>query len=144
MLFNSAFYEDFVPIDVAFLSGVTTVQDTGYVDVSDYLKVVAIFTITAVGTTLDVDVEAATAAAGTNAVTIKSLTQLGASADLVMAAIDVDLSELSNPANGTADDGYQFLNFEITPDGSATLNVLILGLPRSRPALASAWTGGVV
>ncbi|MBL8133914.1 MAG: hypothetical protein JNL42_18780, partial [Anaerolineae bacterium] len=76
-ILHADFAEQFAPLDKAAFVGVTTEQNTGYVSVAGYQRLAVLIHALAVGTTLDADVEIATAAGGTNALTLKSMTQLG-------------------------------------------------------------------
>lgn len=136
---NTSFGEEFAVVDTGLFSGVTTEQNTGYVSIADYLRIAIVIHALVVGTTLDVDIEIGTSSGGADAVTLKSITQLGASADGAVVVIDVRPDELSNPA-GTAVNEFSFLNVEVTPSGSATVSVLVLGQPRYRDEEAAGWT----
>lgn len=139
-LIHAGFGENFTPIDKAALVGVTTEQNTGYVSIANYVRVAILIHALAVGTTLDADVEIATSAAAANAVTLKSITQLASDDDGAQICIELRPDELSNPAiSGAADDGYQYINLEVTPSGSATVSVQILGVPRNKGEASTAW-----
>ncbi|MCK6580352.1 MAG: hypothetical protein L6Q98_19840 [Anaerolineae bacterium] len=142
-LLHADFAENFVPIDKAALVGVTTEQNTGYVSLQNYLRIAILIHALVVTTTLDVDVEIATSDAGANAYTAKSITQLVAADDGDLIVIDLRPDELNNPSGGAADDGYAYLNVEVTPSGAATVGVVVLGVPRYKGTPGTEWDQSV-
>lgn len=120
------FAEQVCLLGKALISAATTEQNSGYVSVAGYDRITIMLVVSIVTTTLDVDIEIATAAAGTNAATIKSITQLGASDDDKVILIDIEASELSNPSVSSAKE-FGYVNVEVTPSGAATLTVLVWG-----------------
>jgi hypothetical protein len=142
-LIHADFAENYALVDSASFVGVTNEQNTGYVDLSAYVRLVILIHAIAVGTTLDADVEIATTSGGANAHTIKSITQLGGSDDGAVVVIDLRPDDLNNPAGATADDGYRYLNVEVTPSGSATVSVLVLGALRNSGSASTTWDEAV-
>lgn len=138
-LLHADFAENFAPIDQNAFVGVTTEQNTGYVLVANYQRIAILIHALVVGTTLDVDVEIATSSGAANAFTLKSITQLVAADDNAVVCIDIRPDELTNPSGASANE-YRYLNVEVTPDGSATVGVIVLGIPRDKPAPATLWT----
>lgn len=134
---HAKFAELYAPIDRALFVAATTEQNTGYVALTQYLRAAVIVHALSVTTTLDVDIEVATSAAGANAITLKSAVQLAAADDDVILCFDIRADELSNPA-GTSVNEFTHVNVEVTPNGAATVSVLVLGLPRGLPA--AGWT----
>lgn len=140
---HADFAEQFAPVDKAAFSGVTTEQNSGYVSVAGYQRITVLVHALVVGTTLDVDVEIATAVGGTNAFTLKSITQLVAADDDTLVCIDIRADELSNPSGASANE-YSFLNVEVTPSGSATVSVLVLGWSAiNKPTPLTLWKQAV-
>ncbi|MCK6581197.1 MAG: hypothetical protein L6Q98_24160 [Anaerolineae bacterium] len=135
-ILHADFAEQFAPLDKAAFVGVTTEQNTGYVLVAGYQRLAVLIHALTVGTTLDADVEIATAVGGTDALTLKSMTQLGAADDDKLICIDIRPDELTAPAGTSATD-FDYLNVEVTPSGAATVSVIVLGIPRDQPA--SGW-----
>ncbi|MBK8023514.1 MAG: hypothetical protein IPK19_19295 [Chloroflexi bacterium] len=135
-ILHADFAEQFAPLDKAAFVGITGEQNTGFVSVAAYQRIAVLIHALAVGTTLDADVEIATAAAGTNALTLKSMSQLGASDDDKLVCIDIRPDELVAPTGTSAVD-FDYLNVEVTPSGAATVSVIVLGIPRDQPA--SGW-----
>ena len=123
---HADFAEQFAPIDRAAFSGITGEQNTGYVSVAGYQRITVLVHALVVATTLDVDVEIATAVGGTNAFTLKSMAQLVAADDDTLVCIDIRADEMTNPSGASANE-YSFLNVEVTPSGAATVSVLVLG-----------------
>jgi hypothetical protein len=129
---HAAFHENYLPIARAALIGVTTVQNTGWLSLRDHVRVAVILHALNVTTTLDAIVEIATSAAGANAVTLRSMTQLAAADDNVVICFDVRPDALSSPADTSVNE-FTHLNVKVTPNGAATVSVLVLGEPRSKP-----------
>lgn len=140
---HADFAEQFAPLDKAAYSGITGEQNTGYVSVAGYQRITVLVHALVVGTTLDVDVEIATASGGTNAFTLKSMAQLVAADDDTLVCIDIRADEMTNPSGASAND-YGYLNVEVTPSGSATVSVLVLGWSATNaPVPASLWKQAV-
>lgn len=138
-LIHADFAENFAPLDRASFVGITTEQNTGYIAIGGCQRIAVLIHALVVGTTLDADIEVATASGGTNATTLKSITQLGAAADDALVCIDIRPEELSHPA-GTDVMEFDYLNVEVTPSGAATVSVIVLGIPRDKPADPALWT----
>lgn len=120
-------------------SGVSSVQDTGYVNVADYRRVAIVIKAIAVGTTLDADVEIATDNAATGVYTLKSITQLESDDDDAIVLLNVRDEELSKPSSADSSE-YDWINVETTPAGSCTYVVLVFGLePRYAPVGTTEW-----
>ncbi|MDZ4771210.1 MAG: hypothetical protein SGJ24_18975 [Chloroflexota bacterium] len=137
---HAHFAEQYAPIDRAAYVAVTAEQNSGYVALTSYTRIAILIHAITVTTTLDVDIEIATSAAGANERTLKSMTQLVAADDDVIVCIDVRPDELTSPA-GTTVNEFTHLNVEVTPNGAATLSVIVLGVPRSQPA--TGWTQAI-
>lgn len=120
-------------------SGVTSAQDTGYVNIANYRRVAIIIKAIAVGTTLDADIEIATDDSATGVYTLKSITQLEAADDAAVVLVNVRDEELSKPALASSSQ-YDWINVETTPSGSGTYVVLVFGLePRYAPVGTTEW-----
>ncbi|MDZ4768367.1 MAG: hypothetical protein SGJ24_04500 [Chloroflexota bacterium] len=142
-LLHADFAENYVLIDKMVISAATSEQNTDYVSIKDYLRIVVIVHALIVTTTLDIDIEAATSSAGANSYNVKRATQLVGADDNDVVIFDIRPDEMSNPAGGAADDGYQYLNIELIPSGAATVSVLMLGVPRNRGAVGTSWDQAV-
>lgn len=143
MPYTEDFAEGFAPIDKAFFSAVTTVQDTGFVDASLYNRITVLIYATTVGTTLDVDIEVSESADGSNPFTLKSITQLVAADDGALVCIDIKGDEIANPPSAPGGN-YRYLNVELTPDGAGTAFVLVLGHEaRYHPVDQTLWAEAV-
>lgn len=120
-------------------SGVTTEQNTTYVNVKNYRRVAIIIQALAVGTSLDADVEITTDGVSAGLFTLKSITQLGGSDDSDIVLINIRDEELSKPS-GASSEQYDWLHVETTPSGSGTYVVLVLGLePRFSAVGTTEW-----
>lgn len=114
-------------------SGVTTEQNTGFINIANYRRVAVVIKAIAVGTTLDADVEITTDGVSAGLHTLKSITQLGGSDDAAVVLINIRDEELSKPT-GASSKEYDWINIETTPSGSCTYVVLVFGLePRYSP-----------
>lgn len=108
-------------------------QNSGYFSMALYHRIAIVLHAVQVTTTLDVDVEIATDAAGSDAVTLKSITQLTADDDDAVVVIEIRAEELGNPANTTVMN-FDYVNVEVTPVGAATYSLLVYGIePRYKP-----------
>jgi len=139
---NVDFSETWVPIDTLLISAATTEQNSGYVSLAGYNRVAIIVHALIVTTTLDIDIEIATAVGGTNAVTLKSAAQLLAADDGDIIVFDIRPDELSNPANTSVNE-FSWLNVELTPSGAATVSVIVLGMSAYRPGIQTLWSQAI-
>jgi hypothetical protein len=115
------------------------VQDTGYVNVANYRRVVVIIKAIAVGTSLNADVEITTDGVSAGLHTLKSITELGGSDDDAVVLINVRDEELSKPTDATSQE-YDWINIETTPSGTCSYVVFVFGIePRYEPVGTSEW-----
>lgn len=120
-------------------SGVTTEQNTTFVNVKNYRRIAIIIQALAVGTSLDADVEITTDGVTGGLFTLKSITQLGGSDDSDIVLINIRDEELSKPS-GASSEQYDWIRVETTPSGSGTYVVLVLGLePRFSAVGTTEW-----
>lgn len=141
-LLHADFAENFDVIDKGTFANVTTEQNTGYVSVAGYDRIVVIIHALVVGTTVDADIEIGVDSDGTSAVTLKSITQLVAADDGDLICIDIRPDELNNPAN-TSVMNFDYLNVEVTPSGAAYVSVLVLGVRKYAGEAGSGWDQAV-
>jgi len=119
--------------------GVSTEQNTSFVNVKAYRRIAIIIKTLDVGTTLDADVEITTDGVTAGLFTLKSMTQLASGDDDEKVLINVRDEELSKPT-GASSDQYDWIRVETTPSGAATYVVMVLGLePRFSPVGISDW-----
>lgn len=120
-------------------SGVTTEQNSGYINIKNYRRIAIVLKCIAVGTTLDLDVELTTDGVSAGLKTLKSITQLGGSDDADCVLIELRDEELSKPASASSSQ-YDWINIETTPSGSCTYVLLVFGLePRYAPVGSTEW-----
>lgn len=120
-------------------SGVTTEQNSGYINIKNYRKIAIIIKCINVTTTLDADLEITTDGVSAGLKTLKSITQIGSGGDASCVLINLRDEELSKPDSASSSE-YDWINLEVTPNGSFTGTVLILGLePRFAPVGATQW-----
>jgi hypothetical protein len=136
----TARFDEYVKLlaDIGY-SGVTTEQNSGYINIKNYRKVAIVIKAIAVGTTLDADIELTTDGVSAGLKTLKSITQLGGSDDDNVVLININAEELAKPASATSDQ-YDWINVETTPSGSCTYTVLVFGLDsRFEPVASTEW-----
>lgn len=120
-------------------TGVTTEQNTGYINIKNYRRIAVIIKALTVATSLDVDVEITTDGVSAGLFTLKSAVQLGGSDDADVVLINIRDEELSKPV-GASSAEYDWINIETTPSGAGTYVVLVLGLePRFAPVGVTEW-----
>ncbi len=141
-MLHADFAEAFAPFHKSALVAVTTEQNTGYLAIASYQRIAILIHALVVTTTLNIDIEIGTSAAGANAHTLKSATQRVAADDNKLIVFDIRPDELSNPS-GTAIREFTHLNVEVTPDGAATVSVIVLGIPAYAPADQTLWAEAV-
>lgn len=139
MAYNERF-DEYVKLlaDVGY-SGVTTEQNTGYINIKNYRRIAIIIKAINVTTTLDADLEITTDGVSAGLKTLKSITQLTGGDDADCVLINLRDEEMSHPDSASSVE-YDWINLETTPSGSATYTVLVFGLdPRSKPVGATEW-----
>ena len=129
-MFTQRFSEEVAILDYTSVSGASTEQNTGYVDVSKYHRVAVLILPTDLGGDLDVDLEQATDTSGTSA---KSLDSGNKDTTVLSTATDPTIIEIKGE-EFDVDNAFDCLNVEITPGASSSFEVLILGFcPRYAP-----------
>lgn len=119
--------------------GVTTEQNTTFVNVKNYHRLAIIIKTLDVGTTLDADVEISTDGVTGGLFTLKSITQFTSGDDDAKTLINVRSEELSKPT-GASSQEYDYVRVESTPSGAATYVVMVFGLePRFAPVGVTEW-----
>lgn len=120
-------------------SGVTTEQNSGYINIKNYRKLAIVIKCVNVTTTLDADVEITTDGVSAGLKTLKSITQVGSGGDANCVLININAEELAKPDSASSSE-YDWVNLEVTPSGSFTGTVLIFGLDsRFEPVGATQW-----
>lgn len=135
MAFTNRYTEEVALIHVSNESGVSAEQNTGWISVANYQRVVIEIHAVTVGTSIDADVEIATDSSGTGVtnMTGKSITQLTAAGNV---AIEIN-SEEFNQSNTY----YTHLQVETTPAGTCDYVVLVKGIsPRFAPVTVANWS----
>lgn len=141
MSYTENFAEGFAPLAAFGAAAATTEQNSGYVNMAKYHRLVIILYVLTTGTTLDLDVEVTTdgVSAGLFNLPGKSITQLTSSDDDVTLCIDIRADELGKPA-GAPSENYDWVNIEITPSGAANFTCLVFGAePRFAPIDQTLW-----
>lgn len=124
--------------------GVTTEQNTSWLDGSHYHRYAVVIITDAVGTDFNADIELSNtgSGAGTNVHTLKSITELTADENNVV--IELRGEEFSKPTSASSDE-YRYFRVETTPDGACNYVVLVFGIsPRYAPVGVSEWDEVVV
>lgn len=119
--------------------GVSTEQNTDWLDLSHYHRAAIVIITDVVGTDFNADIEISNTGigAGTNVHTLKSITQV--TADEANIVIELRGEELSKPANASSDE-YRYFRVETTPDGTCNYVVLVFGIsPRYAGVGVSEW-----
>jgi hypothetical protein len=110
-------------------------QNTAFVNVGSFHRVLVLVIAGDIGTSLDVDVEIATDASATALHTLKSITQLTQAGgdDNSPVAIEIQTEDLVKPTGASATN-YEWLRVESTPNGASIYTILVFGLiPRYAP-----------
>lgn len=138
------FYEQAELLAVLSPASQTTEQNSGYVDMAKYERIVAVLSVGAMTTnaTLDADVEITTDGVSAGLHTLKSITQLteaGGDGDQEI-LIEIRAEELSNPSGAPADE-YRYVNIEVTPATAAViLGLHVFGFAsRLEPVATTLW-----
>lgn len=113
--------------------GVTTEQNSAWIQMSLYHRLAVVIHALVVGTTFDVDIEIATDASGSNLFTLYRATQLVAADDNNLIIFEIRGEKLGHPTGAPAEN-YDFVRVEITPSGAATYSSIIYGNGRYQPA----------
>lgn len=115
-------------------------QNTTFVNVANFHRVVVIITAGNIGTSLDADIEIATDSDATGLHTLKSITQLteAGSDDNSTVVVEIRNEELTKPANASSSN-YDWLRVETTPSGASIYGVQVWGvIPRFAPVSTTA------
>lgn len=139
MPYNQRFDEYTKLLSCNIYEGVTTEQNTTFVNVKNYRRLAIVIKTLDVGTTLDADVEITTDGVTAGLFTLKSITQLASGDDDEKVVINIRDEELSKPS-GASSDQYDYIRVETTPNGAATYVVMVFGLePRYAPVGTTEW-----
>lgn len=138
MTYTAKFAELHELLAVTYPASYSGEQNTDYVYVGNFHRLVIMIVAGNIGTSLDVDIEIATDSAGAGLVTMtgKSITQLtqAGSDDDSVALIEIRGEEFN--VEGVH---YDYLRVESTPSGASLYTVLIWGaVPRNAPASVTA------
>jgi hypothetical protein len=119
-------------------------QNTSFIDMSLYHRIVVVLSCGDIGTSVDLDIEIATDTSASNLLTLKSITQLTQAGgdDNSDAAVEIQAEELSVPTGAAAANRgkYRYLRVEITPSGSCLLGCMVFGVvSRYNPADVTNW-----
>lgn len=134
MAFTNRYSEEVALLAADLESGVSAEQNTGWIAIGTYQRVVVEIHAPTVGTSIDADIEIATDSSGTGVVdmTGKSITQL---TDTGSVLIEIN-SEEFNQSNVY----YTHMQVETTPAGTCDYVVLVKGLsPRFAPVTVATW-----
>lgn len=143
-MFNEQFAEVVAPIGKAGDNSYSTPQDSGWVYVGDYNRIVVLINAQAIGTSLAVKVDLATDSSGSNLVSdwrhITTLTSVPAQPDI----IEIIATELGYPTGGTpavpTGTNYSYIKVTATPTGTVAAGILILGVsPKQAPVDSALW-----
>jgi len=119
--------------------GVTTEQNTTFVNIKNYRRLAIMIVTLDVGTTLDADVEITTDGVSAGLHTLKSITQFTSGDDAAKTVIEIRDEELSKPT-GASSQEYDWVRVETTPSGAATYTVSVFGIePRYLPVGVTEW-----
>jgi len=110
-------------------------QESAWVDMSQYERIVILLNVGDIGTSVNADVEIATDDSGSGLHTLKSiaaLTEAGGD-DNSFVLIEVRAAEMVNP-DGAPADNYRYIRLEVTPSGNCLLGATIIATyPRYIP-----------
>ena len=135
MAYTERFFEKHAVLGVLYPASYASEQNLGWYAVQNYHRIAILVIGGNIGTSLDVDVEIATDADGSDVHTLKSITQLtqAGSDDDSYVGIEIQSEELSKPA-GTSVTNFTHLRVEVTPSGATLACVVVLGVnPRFAP-----------
>jgi len=134
MAFTNRYSEEVALLAADLESGVSAEQNTGWIAIGNYQRVVVEIHAPTVGTTINADIEIATDSSGTGVtnMTGKSITEIDAAASIL---IEIN-SEEFNQSNVE----YTHMQVETTPSGTCDYVVLVKGLsPRFAPVTVATW-----
>ena len=141
-MFNQQFAEVVAPIGKIRNASFSGAQDSGWIYVGDYNRIVVVTDVLAIGTNLKVQVDLATDANGSNLITDwrhnTTLTAVPAQPDI----IEIIATELGYPTGGTpatpTGTNYSYIRVVATPSGTDAVSILIYGVSPKQAAVDSA------
>lgn len=137
--YTELFSEVAAPLAAFGATAATTEQNSGYVNVAKYHRVVVLLYALQTTTTLDVDLEITTDGVSAGLFTLKSITQLDSGGDDKVVAIELRTDELGKPS-GASSENYDWINVEVTPSGASAFTCIVFGLvPRYAPVDQTLW-----
>jgi|SRR5690554_1644124 len=138
-MYTQRFSENHKLLAAVSYNGVTTEQNTDWLDMSHYRRAAVVIITDVVGTDFNADIEISNTGtgAGTNVHTLKSITEVTDDENNIV--IELRDEEFSKPANATSDQ-YRYFRVETTPDGACNYVVLVFGIePRYAPVGTTEW-----
>jgi len=138
-MYTQRFSENHKLLAAVSYNGVTTEQNTDWLDMSHYRRAAVVIITDVVGTDFNADIEISNTGtgAGTNVHTLKSITEVTDDENNIV--IELRDEEFSKPANATSDQ-YRYFRVETTPDGACNYVVLVFGIePRYAPVGDTEW-----
>lgn len=113
-------------------------QNTAWLDMSKYERIVVVLNAGDIGTSLDIDIEIATDSSGSNIHTLKSITQLTEAGgdDNANVVIEIRASEMTSPS-GADSTNYRYVKVEVTPSGNCIFGVMVYGNEARYEAVAT-------
>jgi hypothetical protein len=147
-MFNERFSEVVAPLGKVGNNSYTTPQNSGWIHVGDYNRIVILILAQAIGTSLAVKVDLATDALGSNAILdwrhITTLTSVPTEPDI----IEIIATELGYPTGGTpatpTGTNYSYIKVTATPTGTVAAGILILGCSPKQVAVDQALWNQIV
>lgn len=137
--YTELFSETHAPLAAFGATAATTEQNSGYVNVAKYHRVVVLFYALQTTTAVDVDLEITTDGVSAGLYTLKSITALDSEGDDKLIAIELRTDELGKPS-GASSENYDWINVEVTPTDACAFTCLVFGfVPRYAEVDQTGW-----